>query len=201
MTEFKKIKVVPKTKRAKKFHETIFLPIMKKILTEIKRTQLSILIWGPSKSNELMYKKRVDILNELRKKDHDAFFSEELTKESEGNKSISHKAQEFIQASAAELIIILRCSYGSVAETHDFADYKKIASKMLIFVDEETKQSYSNQGAIRELGELYRRIEVFRYPDDIVACNLLKKIKSTIIALQRVKYCALKNAEEWEINL
>ena len=122
----------------------------------------------------------------------DANFSEEISKQM--NNIFSEKGKEFIQAMAADLVIILRCSYGSLAELHDFADYKSIAGKLYIFIDEESMDSYSSLGAVSDLDKLYRKIEKFRFPDDVSKCNLLGRIIDFVIKIQYTKYMAQKNA-------
>lgn len=192
------LKFVPKSTRAKDYHDNVYLPKMEKTLKEIEQLPLSIVIWGPDSSGEsILYEKRVQILNELRKKGFDAFFSEEVKVEEFDH--LPQKTQEFVQAMAADLIIILRCSYGSVAEFHDFSDYRKIAGKMYVFVDEQTKDSYSSQGAVEELNELYRKVESYKYPEDLKTCSLLAKILSLTRKIQHTKYRVETNAREWGV--
>jgi len=69
---------------------------------------------------------------------------------------LSAKARELLQAIAADFIVILQGSPGSIAEVHDFAGFiREIGSKMLIFIDERAQEGYSDTGALHELKTLY----------------------------------------------
>jgi len=175
--ETDKFGLIPKSQRAKEYHKKVYHRRREKYLRQVKKIIFSILVWGPGeKGKEDLYKKRLDIVNYLRLQEHDAFFSEEEDPEMGAGDYPTVKAREFIQALAADLIVILRCSFGSTAELHDFADYEELASRMLLFIDRETNSSYSNQGVVKELGEIYRDVYQFSYPDDIQACNVASKV-------------------------
>jgi len=192
--------IQPKSARAKQYHDEVFKKREKEIQEEIEKTQLSILIWGPGANDDKMYGKRVEILNELRGKDLDAFFSEEEIKETPTKNNLSLKNIEMSQAQAVDLIIVIPCSIGSIAELHDFAAFKNIAAKMLIFMDEHTKVSYTGRGAARDLSNIYRKVETFKYPEDTQNGNLLNRVLEIVLSFQWAKYFAIKNAESWGPN-
>jgi hypothetical protein len=150
-----------------------------------------ILVWGPGMGAHDLYgkrifKKRQQIRDELRRRGHAAFFSEEL--EGRGDKGKSIKAIEFAQAQAADLIVVMDASYGSVAEVHDFAPSRVVNFKMLVFIDESAKDGYSYRGALKDLDEAYDNVKTFKYPEDIVDCHLLGRILKKVDALQRLAY-------------
>lgn len=186
---------VPLSPRAKAYFEQVFKPQYEKLQQAVQQTPLAILVWGPGASAGDLYQKRVQIRDELRRRGHAAFFSEEL--EGMAPQSMSQKGIEFLQAQAADLIVVMQASYGSVAEVHDFAEHRVINFKMLIFIDEKAQDGYSYRGALQELKTLYNNVETYKYPEDIRECKLLTKVLAKVNVLQMVKYRALENAKSW----
>ncbi len=189
------VQPVPLSPRAKEYFVNVFKPKYDALQNSVKQTPLAILVWGPGASAGDLYQKRLQIRDELRRRGHAAFFSEEL----EGNSpdSLSQKGIEFLQAQAADLIVVMQASYGSVAEVHDFAEHRVINFKMLIFIDEKATDGYSYRGALAELKTLYNNVETYKYPEDIVQCHLLTKVIEKVNVLQMVKYRAVENAKSW----
>lgn len=173
--------------KARAYYEREFLPKYNHLLEEVLETPLVILVWGPGISGGLLYHKRIDILNELRRRGHAAEFSENIP----GPVGMSPKMLEFAQAVGADLIISMAGSYGAIAEIHDFLEYRVIGSKMLIFVDEKATDGYSYQSAI-ETTVPYKNVETYKSPDDILQCHLLAKVVEKVIKMQSVKYRAQK---------
>lgn len=186
---------VPLSPRAQEYFTQVFKPQYEKLQQAVQQTPLAILVWGPGASAGDLYQKRLHIRDELRRRGHAAFFSEEL--EGMSPTSLSQKGIEFLQAQAADLIVIMQASYGSVAEVHDFAEHRVINFKMLIFIDERATDGYSYRGALQELKTLYNNVETYKYPDDIAQCHLLTKVLAKVNVLQMVKYRALENAKSW----
>jgi len=186
---------VPLTPRAKEYFKQVFKPQYAKLQQAVQQTPLAILVWGPGASAGDLYRKRVQIRDDLRRRGHAAFFSEEL--EAMSPTTLSQKGIEFLQAQAADLIVIMQASYGSVAEVHDFAEHRVINYKMLIFIDEKATDGYSYRGALSELKTLYNNVETYKYPDDIAKCHLLTKVIDKVNVLQMVKYRAIENAKSW----
>ncbi len=186
---------VPLSPRAKEYFNNVFKPKYDALEQAVKQTPLAILVWGPGASAGDLYQKRLQIRDELRRRGHAAFFSEELEDSSQGLPS--QKGIEFLQAQAADLIVVMQASYGSVAEVHDFAEHRVINFKMLIFIDEKATDGYSYRGALAELKALYNNVETYKYPEDIVQCHLLTKVVEKVNVLQMVKYRAIENAKSW----
>lgn len=173
----------------------VFKPKYDALQQAVRKTPLAILVWGPGASAGDLFQKRLQIRDELRRRGHAAFFSEEL--ENSAPESLSQKGIEFLQAQAADLIVVMQASYGSVAEVHDFAEHRVINFKFLIFIDEKATDSYSYRGALAELKTLYNNVETYKYPEDIRECHLLTKVMEKVNVLQMVKYRAFENAKSW----
>ena len=186
---------VPLSPRALQYFNDVFKPNYDKLQQAVQQTPLAILVWGPGASAGDLYQKRQQIRDELRRRGHAAFFSEEL--EGSSPTSLSQKGIEFLQAQAADLIVVMQASYGSVAEVHDFAEQRVVNFKMLIFIDERATDGYSYRGALAELKALYNNVETYKYPEDIVQCHLLTKVLEKVNVLQMVKYRASENAKSW----
>ena len=186
---------VPLTPRAKEYFNNVFKPKYDALQQAVQQTPLAILVWGPGASAGDLYQKRLQIRDELRRRGHAAFFSEDL--EGTAPDSLSQKGIEFLQAQAADLIVVMQASYGSVAEVHDFAEHRVINFKMLIFIDEKATDGYSYRGALAELKALYNNVETYKYPEDIVQCHLLTKVLEKVNVLQMVKYRAVESAKSW----
>lgn len=186
---------VPLSPRAQEHYETVFKPRLEAMRAEIAQTSLTILIWGPGPNDAELYAKRMQIRDELRKCGHLALISEEL--EDTKPADYSQKAIEFLQASAADLVVVLEESFGSIAEVHDFADYRVINSKMLIFISDQATDGYSYQGALAELKAIYNNVETFHAPEDIVSCQLKTHVLRKVSVLQMLKWRATMNAKNW----
>jgi len=186
---------IPLSPRAQQFFEHVFKPRYDALQQAVRQTPLVILVWGPGASAGDLYQKRLQIRDELRRLGHAAMFSEELAGGTPAG--MSQKGIEFLQAQAADLIVVMQTSYGSVAEVHDFASYRVVNFKMLIFIDERAQDGYSYRGALSELKTLYGNVETFKYPDDITQCHLLRKVIEKVNVLQMVKYRDEQNAASW----
>jgi hypothetical protein len=181
--------------RAKKYFDQVFKPRYEALTKEVQQTPLMILVWGPGESQRDLYRKRLQIRDRLRELGHAAFFSEEL--ETSAPATMSQKGIEFLQAQAADFIVIMQASYGSIAEVHDFASFRVINFKMLIFIDEKAQDGYSYRGALTELKTLYNNVETYKYPEDVTQCRLLAKVLEKVAVLQTVKYRDMTNAGSW----
>ncbi len=188
--------------RAQDYYSRVFKPKYDALQARVSQTPLVLLVWGPGEAAPDLYQKRLQIRDELRRLGHDAFFSEELETSrppsaSATSPALSQTAIEFLQAEAVDLITVLQVSYGSVAEVHDFAELRVVNSKMLIFVDQAAMDGYSYRGALAELKALYNNVETYKYPEDIVQCNVLKRVLEKVNVLQIVKFRARESARAW----
>jgi hypothetical protein len=108
--------------RAREHYEKRFLPKYKRYINQVNETPLTLLVWGPGKSGGDLYSKRLQIRGLLRERGFAAVFSEEIEKDCPVP-GFSSKARELLQACSADLIVVLHCSFGSVAEVHDFVTF------------------------------------------------------------------------------
>lgn len=79
-------RLILKSPEAKKYHDEVYYPKREEGLKKIRGVVLSVLVWGPGTKGQeeyqqKLYKKRVEIINNLRGLGLDAFTSEEETKE------------------------------------------------------------------------------------------------------------------------
>jgi hypothetical protein len=176
--------------RAREYYEKAFLPKYKELEAEVRRTPLAVLVWGPGLSDSDLYKKRLQIRAVLRSEGYAAVFSEEIDADS-GDLGNSAKARELLQALAADFIVVIHGSPGSVAEVHDFAGFiGDLGRKMLIFIDSQHVGGYSYTGALKELQTVYNNVHTYRYPEDIEQCHLIAAVRSRLTVLRWAKWRA-----------
>jgi len=121
----------------------------KKIREKIEREErklseiaVSILIWGPSPDSEGPFARlRIEIREELQRMGHLPAFSEEYVVKGK----YSTKIQQSIHAPLFDLIFSIPCSYGAIAEIHDFMQDPRLNKKMIIFIDATFDYGYSFQ--------------------------------------------------------
>jgi hypothetical protein len=108
------------------------------------RYDFRILVWGPSPSSGSPAAiKRRQIRDELRKKGHLAFFSEELT----GGSSAPTNVQELIQVNNIDLVIGIVASPGSHAEFVQLAPI--LGPRMLAWLPVEARGGFTDTGTRR----------------------------------------------------
>jgi hypothetical protein len=170
------------------YYQNSFLPRYKEYIERVNRTSLMVLLWGPGESGGDLYDKRQQIRRKLLQENVAAVFSEQIDLDVP-LPDWSTKARELLQALAADLIVILQASPGSIAEAHDFAEFiEDIGRKMLIFIDKNAEHGYACLGALAELREYYSNVHTFDYPKDIQECNLLTAVLKRIRVMRYVKW-------------
>jgi hypothetical protein len=152
----------PKSFEAQKHHHDVFLPKIAEMRKKVEAISLTVLVWGPGKGHDL-YPVRVGIINDLRAANFNAETSENVVTEV-GVWSV--RSQELLQAMAADLIVILCSSPGSIAEMSDFSNQKEIAQKMLVFLDGRHKKGYVGSGPARDLS-VFGHVHWYKDPDDV----------------------------------
>jgi hypothetical protein len=150
---------------------------------------LSVLIWGPGEAGGDLYEKRCSIRALLLEQGYAAVFSEEVDSELPAKPGMSSKIRELLQALAADFVIVFQSSPGSTAEVHDFANVLNgIGAKMLIFIDSRYIGGYSYTGALEELATLYKNVQTYKYPEDIIECHLSSAVTSRLRVLRWAKF-------------
>jgi hypothetical protein len=171
---------------ARRYLEDEFLKAYQRLRQDVAETSLVVLIWGPGVvSGGPLYKKRLEIRGRLRDMGIAAVFSEELA---DGTDNLTLKMQEQLQAMAADFIVVIAASAGSIGEVHDFASQlKTLAPKMIIFVQEEAEGGYASRGVLKDTAIMYRNVESFT-PADVEQCNLMGAIQGRVEALRAAKW-------------
>ena len=170
--ERRKSKIRPKSPEACAYHRNVFQPRVASLRTEIESIPLTVLVWGPAQSDSILYDQRVAIINALRDRGFDAETSEALT---ESTEEWSIKSQEFMQAMAADLIVILCASPGSIAEMCGFSGFEQIARKMVVFIDHTHRESYVSLGPARDL-TVYGNVQWYSSPIDFNEGKLVNSV-------------------------
>lgn len=145
----------------------------KAFLTEIQKTSLSILVWGPNTSlTSPIAEKRMEIRQKLMDLGHNAMFSEDISIHAD---NISAKSKEFAQARVAHLIIILvEDAPDALAEAHDFCNHPNIAPNVYVMIPKKYETGYSAQGAIKDLSDAYGSVYWYE-EDELGSCNVLNQ--------------------------
>lgn len=185
--DWKSLKMSP---RAEEFFRSTYLPRYQELLKEVESTPLCVLVWGPGPNGGDLYAKRCQIRAELLAMGIAAVFSEEIDA-IKPTRGTSANIRELLQAIAADFIIVLQASAGSIAEVHDFASFHRdIGRKMLIFIDDRYIEGYSYSGALLELRTLYSNVRTYHFPEDITECHLTGLVKSLVQTLRHAKWRA-----------
>ena len=171
-------RLIPKTTKAKGYHDRYYLPRVSKAIDEINRQPMTIFVCGPSEKSNKLTMKKLDTINELRRLGHDANSGEELVSElgaldAKGTRTAD--VYENIAAAQSEMIVIFCASPGSIGETYEFLKVPEIARKTMVFIDKKYRGGYTREGIL----EMHRRINglVEEYePEDIDSCRLITKV-------------------------
>jgi len=185
--------LTPLSAEARTYYEEVFWPKYQRLRARAESTVLSVMILGPGEGDDLRYKKRVDIRNALVDRGHAAFFPEE--DEALARDAPSLRLAEVLEAIAVDVVLILRASHGSVAELSDLGPHSRIAQRMLVFVEEGTEEAYSSRGVTRELDTLHGRVYWYRYPEDILSCDLLGRAVRYVTLVQYQRFVAALGGE------
>jgi hypothetical protein len=173
-------------------HYKKYVRWLKDDMSDIEATPLVVLVWGPGESGGDLFKKRLQIRDELREHGDVALFSEELDKVCTDFTG-SARAKELIQAHRADFLVVLYSSPGSIAEVHDFGGFLKIlGSKMLVFVDSRHVSGYGYSGLLSELKADFNNVHEFKYPEDITECHLMGAVDEKLGRLRIAKWWAAK---------
>jgi hypothetical protein len=179
MEEKAKIKkIIPKTSRAKEYHNRFYLARSLKVIEEINSEPVTVFICGPSQEEDKrLTTKKIDTVNELRNRGHDANTGEELVSELQAinpESNMTANVYENIAAAQSELVIIFCASPGSIGETHEFLSIPDIARKTLVFIDKKYKNGYTAKGVLEMHKSVNGLVEEYE-ESDIEECRLLTR--------------------------
>jgi hypothetical protein len=155
-------------------------PLIVEGLKEVNRVPVSILVWGPGiESNNAMLPVRASLRAELRKRGHAAFYSEELC---DPGSPHSTRIQQLVQAQQFDLIVSIPCTPGSIGEVHDFAADRRVTAKMLVFLNRQYLEGYSQQSLQALSSIISCRLEYYPSENDTTPI-----MEITFDAVQRVR--------------
>ena len=155
-------------------------------------TGIKVLIFGPDKSGGDIYDKRCEIRQKIQKLGFTAHFCEDiLNQEVLTTSGLNLTVAEYCTARGYDYIVCIMASPGTIGEFHDFAKDKKIASKMMVCIDNKHKNGYTSQGVVRIFEGYNGKIDWFSYPNDIENCRLSTRV------LDQIKKVA--EAKQWEV--
>lgn len=159
------------------------LPGIEQRLAEIRRTPVSVLLWGPSvNSDSPLAKLRLRLRKELRENGHAAFCSEELC----FNSGYAPRIEQLAQAHEFDLIVSTPCTPGSIGEIHDFAADRRVQAKLLVFLNEEHVAGYSSQSLV--LLETVISCEINYYPNDGLLEGVFEVTMDNVKRIQDMKW-------------
>ena len=152
-------------------------------LERITRTPLVILVWGPGPGDST-YQKRVELQETLTSLGHVALFSEWLGEDEQDQILLF---DEFAQADAADLILVLTTSWGPLTEKLYYGRDPKIAQKMWAYVHERAKEGFVGAGPFRD--DVWLREHVVYFTDvEFHGPGLIDRILECVRAYQFEKY-------------
>lgn len=96
----------------------------------IQKTEFSVLVWGPG-DNELLTKKRTDIVKLLKKDGFEAFTSEELGKKLRSSAPLPY--QELSHWEAVNLVIVLEAGVAPAMELASFVFFPGFCERCVVF--------------------------------------------------------------------
>jgi len=122
---------------------------------------LNILVWGPSDDGTREYKARCMIRDELKKRGHNAEFSEVLCKAKDAIPDAMH--DEFLQALSADAIIMIYGSRGTQTERDTILVYPDVACKTFLLVEESVWSNIQNTMVSKSWEKMAGLATVIRY--------------------------------------
>lgn len=150
-------------------------------LAKARRIKCSVLVWGAGPWGGDLYEKRLQIINKLREDPNIYADSSDIDPPKMSVPArLSLRSKEIIQAQAYDVIVLMPCSRGSVAELHDILPYEQLMRKTFVLLDEGTLGDYSSK-AVKERWP--NQVETYN-TDDLKACNLLRTVINFLTVLR-----------------
>jgi len=147
---------------------------------------LDILVWGPSDDGTPEYKARCKIKDELKKRGHNAAFSEELCV---GPNAIRDPLRdEFLQADSAHAIIMIYGSKGTQTERDAILEYPDIGRKAYILIEEEVWSNIQGSVVWKSWEEMERISHVIKYKGMELLENKVMEICKEMDELRKELY-------------
>jgi hypothetical protein len=162
---------------------------VKRLEDQIKRIPFVVLVWGPGEQGGALFEKRRQIKEKLLGDGYAAVFSEDLEHLFSGS-TLSARGRELLEAVKADMIVLLYGSPGAIAELHDFAQFRDIGSKMLVFIDSRYVEGYGFKGTLKDLDASYKNVFQYTSPQDLDECHLLTSVQERLNTMRVTKWSA-----------
>jgi hypothetical protein len=173
--------------RAAEYFQNTFQARYDALIARIPQTPFSVILWGPGPGTLILYNKRVQIRDELRTQGQAAFLAEEL--EQGQGAILLPRVQKLMQASAADLVVVVVATTADIANAQDFTADAAVNAKLLVFApDVETNAQY--RAAMSQLASHYDSVRAFQFPDDVASCHLKALVLDKLGELQLAKWRA-----------
>jgi hypothetical protein len=174
---------IPLTPEASRFLERI-RPKIAEGLQDVQRVPVAVLLWGPGiTSSHPLAGLRSQLRAVLRANGHLALLSEELW---DPASSVSLRVQQLVQAESFDLVVSIPATAGAIGEVHDFAAHPRVNSKLLVFLNQECIDGYSEQ-SLRALSTVLScQVEYYASEDD--ASQVERVIMEQAQRLREIKF-------------
>jgi hypothetical protein len=156
--------------------------------------KLSILVFGPQvhtvspdERTRNLQNKRKEIRNSLEMLGHKVNYAEDLVDPSLPGIAGNPMLQELVIMSEYDLIVTLVGSPGSIVEASMIAQKPNLARKTSLYLDEDHIDGLVGQ-ACRMAQTMGAHFKTYKYPTDLVDCNLLGYVSSRVSEFQTMKY-------------
>jgi hypothetical protein len=160
------------------------LPIIGAVLEEFSKVPVSVLLWGPSPdSSNPLRAVRLRLRERLRQAGHAAYLSEELCDSQSAN---SVRIQELAQAMAFDVVVAIPATPGVIAEVHDFALDRRVAPKLLVFLNQQYEDGYHIQSLLAVASVLSFKVEF--YPNENETAIIEEVTTNQVQRIQELKF-------------
>lgn len=177
--------------RAASYFQNVFQARFAALQQQIPQTPFSVLLWGPGPGSLALYNKRVQIRDELRARGQAAFLSEEVAPAS--NDAILPRVQNLLQATAADLVVVMVATMADVGNASEFSADKVVQNKLLVFAPAAALVMPAYRDALAQLEQQYDNVKSFLLPQDLESCHLKTMVMDKLAELQLVKWRATQN--------
>ncbi|SEO20354.1 hypothetical protein [Mucilaginibacter sp. OK283] len=118
-------------------------PKISQELSHVSEIPVSVLLWGPYPDDtHEVGRLRIDLRNELREEGHLAMFGEEIV---DFKLTASLRVQQLVHAGQFDVVVSLPSTPGAIGELHDFAHDWRVNTKLLVCLNKQLMDGYSNQ--------------------------------------------------------
>jgi hypothetical protein len=164
----------------------------------IEAISLSVLLFGPNPSvipsdahAKSLLDKRLQIRGALEGDGHLVKFGEDLVDPGLPPPASNPFLQELLLFSSFDVIIVLLYSYGTQIEVGAIATNPEAAQKSHLFLCDSFTDGLPFHACIHARDVWKAKFSLYKYPSDIVDCNLLQWSQETVAAVRVAKFLSL----------